>query len=103
MCQAVYRAQTDMSEADYHAFLEKTRIYTITDQDRHYQTGGDSCHDDMRGKTGDHLLFIWDECAWGDHNSTGASNWNEYTTHIQGHGALGSQYPRYEYGVERLR
>ena len=103
MCQSVYRAQTDMSEEDFHAFLERTRIYTITDQDRIYdgsQPLSYSCHGDMRSKTGDHLLYIWDECAWGDHNNTGSSQWGQYQTHIQGHGALGNSYPDYVYGVE---
>ena len=58
MCQSIYRAETDMSEEDFHAFLEKTRIYTITDQDKNYTGEGNSCHGDMRSRAGGHLLFI---------------------------------------------
>jgi hypothetical protein len=79
------------------------RVYTITDQDRTY-TGAEplsySSHGWMRSEAGSGLLVIWDESAWKAHNATGKSNWNQYETHIQGHGHLGSQYPKYKYGVE---
>jgi hypothetical protein len=54
----------------------------------------------MREQAGSDLLFIWDECAWKAHNDTGKRNWDQYATHIQGHGHMGSQYPKYKYGVE---
>jgi hypothetical protein len=54
----------------------------------------------MRGEFADDLLFIWDECAWKYQNGTGRENWSDYEIHIQNHGNLGSQYPKYKYGVE---
>jgi hypothetical protein len=54
----------------------------------------------MRREFSDDLLFIWDECAWKYQNGTGKNNWTEYATHIQNHGYLGSQYPKFVWGVE---
>jgi hypothetical protein len=101
MCQAVHKLKTD-APGELSAFLKKMRFYTITDQDKGYQGQplSDSCHGVMRGQTGSDLLYIWDECAWGAHNNTGKSNWSQYAEHIQGHGALGSDYPKFAYGVE---
>ena len=39
------------------------------------------------------------ECAWKFQNGTGKANWSEYETHIQNHGNLGSQYPKYVWGL----
>jgi hypothetical protein len=97
LAQAIWRVKQDRTPAQLKAFLRKIHIYTITDQDR---GAGGSSHAWMRTIAGSDLLFIWDECAWGMHNSTGKRNWNEYETHIQGHGYLGSQYPHYAAGVE---
>lgn len=102
VAQSVYRVQKDRTAEQLEAFLRKIRVYTITDQDRHYRGEGHhiSAHGWMREQTGDNLVFIWDECAWKAHNDTGRRAWHEYATHIQGHGNLGSQYPKYKYGVE---
>jgi hypothetical protein len=54
----------------------------------------------MRREFSEDLLFIWDECAWKYQNGIGKNNWNEYATHIHNHGNLGSQYPKYVWGVE---
>jgi len=103
VAQSIYRIKKDRTAEQFKAFLRKIRVYTITDQDRTY-TGKEplsySSHGLIRQQTGSDLLFIWDECAWKAHNGTGKSNWNQYATHIQGHGNLGSQYPKYKYGVE---
>lgn len=53
----------------------------------------------MRREFKKDLFFIWDECAWKFQNGTGRDNWEEYATHIQSHGNLGSVYPKYKYGV----
>jgi len=100
--QSIYRVKKDRTAEQFKAFLRKIRIYTITDQDRHYRGEGldVSAHGWIREQTGRDLLFIWDESAWKAHNGTGKSNWGQYATHIQGHGHLGSQYPKYKYGVE---
>lgn len=102
MAQSIYRVKKDRTKAQFKAFLRKIRVYTITDQDRHYRGEGlnISAHGWMREKAGRDLLFIWDECAWKAHNGIGKSNWSRYATHIQGHGNLGGQYPKYKYGVE---
>ncbi|MBN2534486.1 MAG: DUF1593 domain-containing protein [Spirochaetales bacterium] len=103
LAQAIRQVQHTRSDAELKAFLHKIRAYTITDQDRHYDgsEGYDvSSHQWIRREFADDLLFIWDECAWKFHNSTGRSNWSHYETHIQNHGNLGSQYPKYKYGVE---
>ena len=54
----------------------------------------------MRREFEKDLLFIWDESAWRFQNSTGSRHWADYAANIQGHGNLGSMYPKYKYGVE---
>lgn len=103
LAQAIWRVQHDRSKEQLKAFLHKIRVYTITDQDR--KNGRKipfeiSSHQWMRREFGKDLLFIWDECAWGYQNNYGRSQWNEYATHIQTHGNLGSLYPKYVWGVE---
>lgn len=103
VAQAVWQVQQTRSEAELKAFLKKIRIYAITDQDRHYDGSEGyqvSAHQWLRREFADDLLFIWDECAWNYQNTTGRNNWSKYATHIQNHGNLGSQYPKYKYGVE---
>ncbi len=103
VAQAIWQVQQTRSDAELKKFLHKIPIYAITDQDRHYDGSEGyevSCHQWMRREFKDDLLFIWDECAWKYQNGTGASNWDQYATNIQNHGNLGSQYPKYKYGVE---
>ena len=101
LAQAVWRVQQDRSAADLKEFLNKLRVYTITDQDRDQRTPfADSSHQWLRREFERDLFFIWDECAWKFQNGTGKKNWAEYDTHIQGHGNLGKVYPKYKYGVE---
>ncbi|MBN2443033.1 MAG: DUF1593 domain-containing protein [Spirochaetales bacterium] len=103
LAQAIWQVQHTRSDADLKAFLHKIHVYTITDQDRHYDGSEGyevSSHQWMRREFSEDLLFIWDECAWKFQNDTGRNKWEEYETHIQNHGSLGSQYPKYKYGVE---
>jgi hypothetical protein len=102
IAQSIYRVKKDRNAEQFKTFLHKIRVYAITDQDRHYRGEGleVSAHGWIREQTGSDLLFIWDESAWKAHNATGKSNWNQYATHIQGHGYMGGQYPKYKYGVE---
>jgi hypothetical protein len=97
LAQSIWQMKKDKTAEQLKAFLHKVRIYTITDQDR---GAGGSSHGWMRSNAGADLLFIHDECAWKAHNSAGKGNWGQYTTHIQGHGNLGKQYPAPKYGVE---
>lgn len=104
LAQAIWRVRENRTDAQLQDFLDKMRAYTITDQDRPYKEEGApydiSSHQWMRRKFKKDLFFIWDECVWKFQNETGRKNWDEYATHIQGHGSLGSLYPKYKYGVE---
>lgn len=102
--QAMWRVQKEQSQEEFEAFLQKFRVYTITDQDRPWSRGDTtsyaiSSHQWMR-KFGQDLMFFWDESAWKHQNGTGKRNWEEYARHIQGHGNLGKLYPKYKWGVE---
>jgi len=108
LAQAIWQVQHTRSESELKAFLHKVRAYAITDQDRSNVKGDGrqasfdaSSHAWMRRNFSDDLLFIWEECAWW--YQVGAAkrgHWPEYETHIQGHGNLGNQYPKYHFGVE---
>ncbi|MFW6290276.1 MAG: nucleoside hydrolase-like domain-containing protein, partial [Mariniphaga sp.] len=101
LAQAIWRVQQERSQEELKDFLQKLRVYTITDQDRDQRTEFDiSAHQWMRREFEKDLFFIWDECAWKFQNGTGRENWEEYAAHIQNHGSLGSVYPKYKYGVE---
>lgn len=101
LAQSIWQVQQIRNEAELKTFLHKIRAYAITDQDRPQKSGFDSSsHAWMRREFSDDLIFIWDECAWKYQNGTGKNNWTEYATHIQNHGNLGSQYPKYVWGVE---
>jgi hypothetical protein len=105
LAQAIWLVQKTRSLAELKAFLNKLRVYTITDQDGAQKPGNvinwpESSHQWMRREFEKDLLFIWDESAWLYQNGTGRSKWSEYETHIQGHGNLGNRYPKYKYGVE---
>ena len=103
LAQAIWQVQQERSTEELKTFLNKLRVYTITDQDvpwgdrRKYAI---SSHQWMRREFADDLLFIWDESAWLSQNDIGARNWKEYATHIQGHGHMGRIYPKNKYGVE---
>ncbi len=97
LAQSIWRIKQDRSPEELKAFLNKVRIYTIFDQDK---GAGGSTHPWMRNVAGSDLLFVNDTKAWMMHNGMGKSNWSQYATHIQGHGALGEQYPKNTVGVE---
>jgi hypothetical protein len=103
LAQAVWRVRADRTADQLRKFLQKLRFYTITDQDRGYQRGTPfdiSAHQWLRRDFEKDLVFLWDESAWTYQNGTGKRKWDEYATHIQGHGHLGRMYPKYRYGVE---
>ncbi len=103
LAQAIWQVQKTRSAEELKVFLQKLRVYAITDQDRSYKTGTPfniSSHQWIRREFGKDLLFIWDESAWLFQNGTGKARWHEYETQIQGHGNLGNVYPKYKYGVE---
>lgn len=102
--QAIWQVEQERTPQEVKAFLNKFRVYTITDQDvpwRERHTNYPySSHQRMRRDFAGDLIFIWDESAWLSQNAIGSSNWSEYAEHIQGHGNLGSIYPQYKWGVE---
>ena len=105
VAQAIWQVQQTRTPEQLAAFLRKLRVYTITDQDGAQKRGNvidwqESSHQWMRREFEKDLFFIWDESAWKFQNGTGRRNWDEYATRIQGHGHLGSMYPKYKYGVE---
>ncbi|MBN2513207.1 MAG: DUF1593 domain-containing protein [Sedimentisphaerales bacterium] len=105
LAQACWQVQQERTPEQLKAFLSKIRAYAITDQDGAQKPGNiihwpESSHQWMRREFEKDLLFIWDESAWLYQAGTGRSKWNDYQTHIQGHGHLGSRYPKYKYGVE---
>lgn len=105
VAQSIWQVQQTRSPEGLKAFLRKLRVYAITDQDGAQKPGNvidwsESSHQWMRREFQKDLFFIWDESAWKYQNGTGKRNWDEYATHIQGHGNLGAIYPKYRYGVE---
>lgn len=104
LAQAIWQVKQERTEEELKTFLNKLRVYTITDQDVSYQERHTnypfSSHYWMRSEFEKDLLFIWDESAWLSQNGIGASNWHEYAEHIQNHGNLGKIYPKNKYGVE---
>lgn len=104
LAQALWRVKQERTEKELDDFLNKLRVYTITDQDvpwgERHTNYPFSSHQWMRREFEKELLFIWDESAWLSQNGIGAGKWDEYATHIQNHGHLGMIYPKNKYGVE---
>ena len=103
LAQAIWRVRQSRTPAELKRFLHKFRIYTITDQDMQYNMRMDraySSHQWLRREFADDLLFVWDEGAWQEQCELGKQAWAEHQQHIQGHGALGREYPNYKWGVE---
>ncbi|WP_020210166.1 DUF1593 domain-containing protein [Gilvimarinus chinensis] len=103
LAQSIWYLQNNGDGKQLAHFLDKVRLYTITDQDRSYKEGTPyeiSAHQWLRREFKDELFFIWDESAWRYQNGTGKANWDEYAKHVQGKGVMGELYPKYKYGVE---
>ena len=103
LSQAIWRAQQNKSPEDFKKFLNKFRLYTITDQDMVYamrMNRAYSSHQWLRRDFKDDLMLVWDESAWLNQNALGVQNWDKYAELIQNHGNLGDVYPRYKWGVE---
>ena len=103
VAQALWKIKNDCDSKRLEKFVDKIRIYSITDQDVDWGQREQhqlSSHKWMRENFGERLMFIWDESAWLTQNYIGASHWKDYETHIQGKGNLGSVYPHYKWGVE---
>lgn len=103
LAQSIWRVQQDRTHDELAAFLDRIRLYAITDQDRSYRQGtpfDGSSHQWMRREFEEDLRFLWDESAWKFQNGTGRANWDSYAADIQNHGHLGAIYPIFKYGVE---
>ena len=101
LAQAIWQVGQEQDESGLKVFLNKIRAYAITDQDRPQKSSFEtSSHAWMRREFSEDLLFIWDDCAWKYQNGTGKNKWSDYELHIQDHGNLGNQYPKYVWGVE---
>lgn len=101
LAQAIWQVGLEQDESGLKVFLNKIRAYAITDQDRPQKSSFEtSSHAWMRREFSEDLLFIWDDCAWKYQNGTGKNKWSDYELHIQDHGNLGNQYPKYKWGVE---
>ena len=103
LAQAIWRVQQSRTDEALRQFLHKFRVYTITDQDMAWANRMNraySSHQWLRRDFADDLQFIWDEGTWQEQCELGKQHWQEHATHIQGHGALGREYPDYKWGVE---
>ena len=103
LAQAIWRVKQTRSAEELKRFVRKFRIYTITDQDMdwgHRMDRARSSHLWLRQEFKDDLQFVWDEGTWQEQCELGKQHWQEHIDYIQGHGALGSEYPNYKWGVE---
>ena len=103
LAQAIWQVKQTRSAEELKTFVRKFRIYTITDQDMHYNMRMDraySSHQWLRQAFPDDLQFIWDEGTWQEQCELGKRNWTMHQQHIQTKGALGKEYPNYKWGVE---
>lgn len=103
LAQAIWKVQQTRTPEEAKKFIQKFRIYTITDQDMQWSMRMQrdySSHMWMRKEFKDDLMFVWDESAWLNQNALGVQNWEKYATLIQNHGEMGKVYPKYLWGVE---
>lgn len=103
LAQAIWRYNQTATAEELKRFVQKFRIYTITDQDMFFPQRNNhaySSHQWLRQEFRDELLFIWDESAWLNQNGLGSQNWDKYASLIQTKGNLGKTYPKFRYGVE---
>ena len=103
LAQAIWRVKQSRSADELAKFVRKFRLFTITDQDMKYDMRMDraySSHMWLRKEFQHDLQFIWDEGAWQEQCELGKQHWQQHQQNIQGHGALGREYPNYKWGVE---
>ena len=103
LAQAIWRVKQTRSDDEVKSFVSKFRLFTITDQDMKYDMRMNraySSHMWLRKDFQDDLQFIWDEGAWQEQCELGKQHWQQHQQFIQGHGALGREYPNYKWGVE---
>ena len=109
--QAVWRMNKEVSagtrtQAEFDAALSKIRLYAVLDQDVGKgwppRTRPGMPSDSVRHW----LVKTWpqlgDQIIWSElqHRAIQSTMKDWYQTHIQGHGALGANYPNHKFGVE---
>ncbi|MBR6275554.1 MAG: DUF1593 domain-containing protein [Prevotella sp.] len=103
LAQAIWRVKQTRRDDEVKNFVRKFRLFTITDQDMKYDMRMNraySSHLWLRKDFSNDLQFIWDEGAWQEQCELGKQHWAQHQQFIQGHGALGKEYPNYKWGVE---
>ena len=103
LAQAIWRVKQTRTADELKRFVQKFRIYTITDQDMDYAHRMDrarSSHMWLRKEFCGDLQFVWDEGAWQEQCELGKRHWQQHKDGIQGKGYLGKEYPTYKWGVE---
>jgi hypothetical protein len=103
LAQAIWRVKQTRPDYEVRKFVRKFRVFTITDQDMAWANRMNraySSHQWLRRDFADDLQFIWDEGTWQEQCELGKQHWTQHAKHIQGHGALGHEYPNYKWGVE---
>jgi hypothetical protein len=103
LAQAIWKVKQSRRDEEIKKFINKLRIYTITDQDMDYNNRMNrtySSHMWLRKDFSVDLQFIWDEGTWQEQCELGKRAWQLHKNNIQGHGSLGSEYPTYKWGVE---
>ena len=103
LAQAIWRVKQSRNDEGVKKFINKFRIYTITDQDMDYNHRMNrvySSHMWLRKEFANELQFVWDEGTWQEQCELGKREWLQYKERIQGHGAMGREYPTYKWGVE---
>ena len=103
LAQAIWRVKQTRTAEELKRFVNKFRIYTITDQDMQYNMRMNraySSHQWLRQEFKDDLQFIWDEGTWQEQCELGKRHWQQHVDYIQDKGALGKEYPTYKWGVE---
>ena len=103
LAQAIWRVKQTRPAQELKRFVNKFRLFTITDQDMQYNMRMDraySSHMWLRQAFSDDLQFVWDEGTWQEQCELGKRHWQQHRDYIQGKGALGKEYPDFKWGVE---
>ena len=103
LAQAIWRVKQTRTDDEVKSFVGRFRLFTISDQDMQYSMRMNraySSHQWLRREFQDDLQFVWDEGAWQEQCELGKQHWASHQQYVQGHGALGSEYPDYKWGVE---
>ncbi len=99
LAQSVWWVQQNRSDAALKTFLNKLRVFAITDQDRASGDSYDASSQMYLREFSSDLVYLWDESAWMAQNKA-REYWSQYETMIQPMGYMGEYYATYVWGVE---